>query len=86
MGAGTKSPDPNAVTSGRFSDQTFSASLANEAGRRALRATASGGTPQRHFEAQGLRAPCPAEQSDLLLRQPRRGDGARMSWIQMADT
>ncbi len=80
----------NAVTSGCFSDQTFSKSLSDEAGE----ATAgndgmSGGTRQAHYEAQWqfVSAVPGAEQPGLsVVASPDRGDGARMSWIQMADT
>lgn len=80
----------NAVTSGCFSDQTFSRSLANEAGESSAESNGlSGGTRQRHFEAQwDFASTVPgAEQPGLsVVASPDRGDGARMSWIQMADT
>jgi hypothetical protein len=80
----------NAVTSGCFGDQTFSKALADEAGE----ATAdngglSGGTRQPVFEASwDFASTVPtAEQPGLsTVASPDRGDGARMSWVQMADT
>lgn len=79
----------NAVTSGCFADQTFSRSLAEAAGE----STAEGGTSSsapahRHFEAEWKFASATpgAEQPGLsVVASPDRGDGARMSWIQMAD-
>ena len=79
----------NAATSGCFSDQTFSQSLADEAGEPgAANDGFSGGTRQAHFEAQwDFASTVPgAEQPGLsVTASPDRGDGARMSWIQMAD-
>lgn len=83
----------NAVTSGCFGDQTFSKSLADEAGEStssdADNGGMSGGTRQPYFEAQWEFASTTpgAEQAGLsVVASPDRGDGARMSWIQMADT
>ncbi len=80
----------NAVTSGCFSDQTFSKSLANEAGETsAQNGGMSGGTRQNYFEAQwDFASTVPgAEQPGLsVVASPDRGDGARMSWVQMRDT
>lgn len=80
----------NAVTSGCFSDQTFSKSLLNEAGETtADNGGMSGGTRQQHFEAQwDFASTVPgAEQPGLsVVASPDRGDGARMSWVQMDDT
>ncbi len=80
----------NAVTSGCFGDHTFSKSLADEAGETAAQGGGlSGGTRQAHFEAQwDFASTVPgAEQPGLsVVASPDRGDGARMSWIQMADT
>ncbi len=83
----------NAVTSGCFSDQTFSKSLVNEAGEStssdAYNGGFSGGTRQSHFETQwDFASTVPgAEQPGLsVVASPDRGDGARMSWVQMADT
>ena len=82
----------NAVTSGCFGDQTFSKRLANAAGE----SDAGGGgfalnpgTPKNHFEAQwDFASTVPgAEQPDLsVVASPDRGDGSRMSWVQMTDT
>jgi hypothetical protein len=80
----------NAVTSGCFGDQTFSSSLVDAAGEVAADAgLVSGGTRQSHFEAQwDFASTVPgSEQPGLaVVASPDRGDGARMSWIQMADT
>jgi len=80
----------NAVTSGCFGDQTFSASLVNEAGEStAGNDGLSGGTRQSHFEAQWdftSADPLNVQTGLLVVASPDRGDGARMSWIQMADT
>lgn len=80
----------NAVTSGCFGDQTFSKSLVDEAGEASAEGGGlSGGTRQPHFEAewQFASAVPGAEQPGLsVVASPDRGDGARMSWVQMADT
>ncbi|HKP73226.1 MAG TPA: hypothetical protein VJT82_09840, partial [Pyrinomonadaceae bacterium] len=80
----------NAVTSGCFGDQTFSKSLVNAAGETsAENGTTSGGVRQNYFEAQwDFASTVPgAEQPGLsVVASPDRGDGARMSWVQMADT
>jgi hypothetical protein len=82
----------NAVTSGCFSDQTFSKRLVNAAGE----SDADGGgfvlpgsVTQSHFEAQwDFASTMPnAEQPDLsVVASPDRGDGSRMSWVEMADS
>ncbi len=80
----------NAVTSGSFGDQLFSQSLADEAGETdAENNGLSGGTRQPYFSASwDFASTVPgAEQPGLSITvSPDRGDGARMSWIQMADT
>lgn len=80
----------NAVTSGCFGDQTFSKSLLNEAGETSAEGGGmSGGIRQNYFEAQwSFASTVPgAEQPGLsVVASPDRGDGARMSWVQMADT
>ncbi len=80
----------NAVTSGCFGDQTFSRSLGDEAGESTAESGGlSGGTRYPYFEAQwDFASTVPgAVQSGLsVVASPDRGDGARMSWIQMADT
>lgn len=88
---GTKSlRASNAVTSGCFGDQTFSKSLADEAGETtAQNGGLSGGTRQSFFSAQwDFASTVPgSEQPGLsVVASPDRGDGARMSWVQMADT
>lgn len=79
----------NAVTSGSFGDQTFSASLADEAGdAQAVNGGQSGGTRQNHFEAEfKIKAATSTYQPGLFLSvSPDRGDGARMSYLGFADT
>jgi hypothetical protein len=80
----------NAVTSGCFGDQTFSKSLLNDAGETtATTGGLSGGVRQSHFEAQwDFASTVPtAEQVGLsVVASPDRGDGSRMSWVQMTDT
>ncbi len=80
----------NALTSGSFGDHTFSASLTDDAGESTADSNGlSGGARQPHFEAQwDFASTVPgSEQAGLsVVASPDRGDGARMSWIQMADT
>lgn len=80
----------NAVTSGCFSDQTFSKSLPNEVGETtATNGGMSGGTRRTHFEAEwNFASTVPgAEQPGLaVVASPDRGDGARMSYVRIADT
>lgn len=80
----------NAVTSGCFGDQTFSKPLVNEAGETTATSNGlSGGVRQSHFEAEwSFASTTPgAEQPGLsVVASPDRGDGSRMSWVQMADT
>lgn len=78
----------NAVTSGCFGDQTFSKSLANEAGETTASSSAmSGGTRQNHFEVQyQVAAATTTYQPGLFLSSsPDRGDGARMSYVGFGD-
>jgi len=83
----------NAVTSGCFGDQTFSKSLTDDAGEStssdAYNGGLSGGTRQSYFEAQwDFASTVPgSEQAGLsVVASADRGDGARMSWVQMTDT
>ncbi len=80
----------NAVTSGSFGDQTFSFSLADEAGETtAENGGMGGGTRQPYFEAQfDIASAIPgAEQPGLNFTvSPDRGDGARMAWLNFRDT
>lgn len=79
----------NAVASGCFGDQTFSRSLADEAGETSAQSGGlSGGARQPFFEASwDFASTVPgSEQAGLsVVASPDRGDGARMSWVQMAD-
>lgn len=80
----------NAVTSGSFSNQTFSRSLANEAGEASAQSNGfSGGTRQPFFDARfDLASAVPnAEQPGLSVTMSAdRGDGARMNWIRLFDS
>lgn len=80
----------NAVTSGCFGDHSFSKSLMDEAGEStAGNGGMSGGSRQPYFEASwDFASTTPnSEQSGLsVVASPDRGDGARMSWVQMTDT
>ncbi len=80
----------NAITCGSYNDQTFSPSLADEAGEvSASTSTYSGGIRQPYFEAQwDFASIVPgSEQPGLsVVASPDRGDPMRMSWVQMADT
>jgi Ca2+-binding RTX toxin-like protein len=79
----------NAVTSGAFGDQTFSPSVANEAGEAAATSNGfSGGTRQTRFEAQfDIAATSTSEQPGLFISvSPDRGDGSRMSYLGFGDS
>lgn len=80
----------NAVTSGCFGDGTFSTPLADEAGETdAINGGESGGSRQPYFQASWdfASADPSSHQTGLsVVASPDRGDGARMSWVQMADT
>lgn len=80
----------NAVTSGCFGDQTFSRSTVDEAGESgAPNDGMSGGTRQNHFEATwefASTVPGAEQPGASVVASPDRGDGARMSWVQMQDT
>ncbi len=79
----------NAFTSGSFGDHTFSKQLVNEAGETSAQGDGVSGPRQRYFEATWKFASTvpSAEQPGLqVVASPDRGDGARMSWVQMRDT
>jgi hypothetical protein len=81
----------NAITSGCFSDQTFSPSIPNAAGEStdALSGGLSGGTRMSHFDAAFTIASATplAEQPGLAISvSPDRGDGSRMSYLRFVDT
>jgi hypothetical protein len=87
----------NAVTSGCYSDQTFSSRTSNAAGQADAQSRSTnglidyaiaGGVLQNHFEAEwSFASTVPdAQQPGLeVVASPARGDDARMSWVQMAD-
>lgn len=80
----------NAVTSGSFGDHTFSQPNDDEAGEAtADNSGQSGGVRQPYYEATwDFASAVPgAEQPGLnVVASPDKGDGGRMSWVQMADT
>jgi hypothetical protein len=79
----------NAITSGSFGDQTFSAPLVDEAGETiAANDGLSGGDRQPVFTASfAVRAASAAPQPGLAVSiSPDRGDGARMSYLRLEDT
>jgi hypothetical protein len=80
----------NAVTSGSFGDQTFSPSVPNDAGEESAESDGrTGGTRQSVFEARWTFIPAnpttPLTEDMSVVVSPDRGDGARMSWVQMLD-
>lgn len=87
----------NAVTSGCYADQTFSARTADVAGERGASSRSGNGTVDyalagavldNHFEAEwSFASAVPAAQQPGLevVASPARGDDHRMSWVQMAD-
>jgi len=79
----------DAVTSGSFGDWVFSKPLTDEAGETAaVGGGLSGGTRQKHFEAQfDIASALPGQvQTGLHMSvSPDRGDGARMSYLRFED-
>lgn len=79
----------NAVTSGSFGDQTFSKSLSYEAGESSAQNGGLSNPPrQNSFEAQwdfASTLPVSYQPNLSVAASPDRGDGARMSWVQMKD-
>lgn len=78
----------NSVTSGSFGDQTFTYSVTNEAGESvSTNGGKSGGVRQNHFEAEfDFATTTPVEQTGLAVSvSPDRGDGSRMSYLQLKD-
>ncbi len=87
----------NAVTSGCYGDQTFSARVRDPAGQAGATARSAnglvdyslpGGVLRNHFEAEWTFASATpnVQQPGLeMVVSPARGDSHRMSWVQMAD-
>jgi len=77
----------SSFTSGSFGDQVFSPSLANEAGEPgALDGGFSAGPPLPRFTATyWFKSKTGSAQDSHVVVSPDRGDGARMSWIQVSD-
>lgn len=79
----------NSITSGSFGDQTFTKSLVDEAGETtAVNSGFSGGIRSDYFKAGfDFSSSSLDEQPGLnVVISPDRGDGARMSWVQINDT
>jgi hypothetical protein len=79
----------NAVTSGSFGDHTFSKDHANEAGENSAEGDGTSRERHRFFDVKfDIASAVPtAEQPGLqVVASPDRGDGARMSWVQIRDT
>lgn len=79
----------NAITSGSFGDQTFSKPIIDEAGETNAYVDTPSGTRQPYFRSEWdfASAEPTAQQPGLsVVASPDKGDGGRMSWIQMTDT
>jgi hypothetical protein len=79
----------NAITSGSFGDHTFSKENANEAGEASAEGDGTSGPREGNFDVKfDIASAVPtAEQPGLqVVASPDRGDGARMSWVQVRDT
>ena len=86
--SGTQSFRESSVfTSGTFGDQIFSPSLTDAAGEPgAISGGFSSGPAQPRFTATyWFRSATPVAQDAHVVVSPDRGDGARMSWIQVSD-
>ena len=81
----------NAVTSGSFGDHTFSKRTTNYGGETESQCGGwclPGGSRQSHFEAEwdfASTTPGAAQPGLSVVASPDRGDGARMSWVQMTE-
>ena len=81
----------NAITSGSFGDHTFSKRTTNYGGETESACGGwclPGGTRQSHFEAEwdfASTTPGAAQPGLSVVASPDRGDGARMSWVQMTE-
>src|SRR5262249_15275730 len=87
--SGTQSFRESSVfTSGSFGDQIFSPSLVKRAGEpRAPPDGFTGGTLQPRFTATfWFHSVTSTAQNSHVVLSPDRGDGARMSWIQVSDS
>ena len=74
-------------TSGAFGNQVFSPSLTDRAGEVSSVANGlAGGTVQQRFTATiWFRSATAGAQDSHVVISPDRGDGARMSWVQVSD-
>ena len=74
-------------TSGSFGDQTFSPSLTDRAGEPgSIAGGLAGGTLQPRFTSTVyFKSATGAAQDSHVVISPDRGDGARMSWVQVSD-
>jgi hypothetical protein len=78
----------NAITSNCLHDQTFSAPVVNEAGEKAAYVAVPSGVRQPFFVSEyDIASMLPeAEQEDLaVVTSADKGDGGRMSWVEIAD-
>ena len=75
-------------TTGSFGDQTFSPSLVDRAGEPgSIAGGFAGGTLRPRFVSTiNFRSATGSPQDSHVVISPDRGDGARMSWIQVSDT
>ena len=79
----------NAITSGSFSDHTFSKELVSEAGETTAQGDGVSGPRRNYFEARfkvASAVPTAEQPGAQFVVSPDRGDGARMSWVQVLDT
>jgi hypothetical protein len=79
----------NAITSGSFGDQTFSKELVSEAGEISAQGDGVSGPRRNYFEARfkvASAVPTAEQPGAQFVVSPDRGDGARMSWVQVMDT
>jgi parallel beta-helix repeat protein len=86
--SGTQSyRESSAYTSGSFGDQVFGPSLTDRAGEPGSTAAGfAGGTLQPRFTStMWFKSATGAVQDGHVVISPDRGDGARMSWIQVSD-
>jgi parallel beta-helix repeat protein len=77
----------SSFTSGSFGDQTFSPSLTDRAGEPgAIDGGFAGGTLQARFTSTVFfHSTTTTAQDSHVVVSPDRGDGARMSWVQVSD-
>src|SRR5205085_5458723 len=79
--------ESSSLTSGTFGDQVYSPSLTDRAGEPgSIDGGFAGGTLQPRFTATvWFKSTTAGAQDSHVVVSPDRGDGARMSWIQVSD-